>query len=1452
MIQTLAPKRLLFLLAFLGMTTLIMAQCVVTTISTPEAPGEIIFADDDFDYSSVEIVPSSVPANTSYGYLVTDQNYIVLEVILDSSPLDLSAYSDEDVIIVWGFNYTGTVLIMPGMSAFGMLSDGCFHISQNCIMIINDDGGGGGGDPCDGLVDGGTIATEDGETTVNITTVGDGVPDIVSVDSSGVNASASFTYIVTDGMGTILGIPPGDDVDVEGAGPGNCRIYGLSYTGNLTATVGQNLFTDLSDDCFDLSDNFVLTIRTNDGGGGGCTAEAGTLTADNATVTLSDADDVVSATPNGDQVVPAGYELLYVLTRDVNGEQRIFATSTTPSFVVTAPGDYRVHALVAETSDASNPDFLDLSVIQLGVTTATQVVNIIANNGLCADLDAEGAPTTVLPDPNCLADAGTSTPGESTVELGPEGTATISATGDGNQVVPAGYEQFFVLTTDPFFTILDINDTGVFTVDAAGTYTISIVVAETTDASSPDFIDLSVIEFGVTNGSDIIGIFETSGVCASIDLAGSVVTVTGEGGGGDDCDDQVEGGTVMIEGGGTTVTFNSVGDGIPDVVTLDSMGTNAMANFTYVVTDASGMILGVPPGDMVDVDGAGPGDCRVYGLSYTGNLTIMPMSGMMITGDLSDDCFDVSDNWVTTIRTTDGGGGGGLDATLFASSNTSGLVGIYGIDGTDIGAATVPAASTDSDGLYFDCDNSVLYQVDRTNNMVVAYSIMNGTNTVVGMSAGGNFSNGRGLTYSDGRIVVADDVDGANAFYVYSASDDGTSITLTNTYTVDINLWGLQAVGETLYAVSDNTNMVAVYNDFFDNDDGDVDADAMITVESLVRTHGIFYDVDNDIMFLTDVGSGMVDDDGAFVVVNNFTAAAADGTLSDDEQIRVEGAGTFLGNPVDIAYDPASMSIYIAERANGGGRILAFDMPTMDGAMAPYYDDDSFDGASAVWFADCDNGDNGGGSDDCEDQVEGGTVMIEGGGTTVTFNSVGDGIPDVVTLDSMGINAMANFTYVVTDASGMILGVPPGDMVDVDGAGPGDCRVYGLSYTGNLTIMPMSGMMITDDLSDDCFDVSDNWVTTIRTTDGGGGGGTCDADAGTVTATETDVDLDDTGMATISATADGNQVVPTDYEVTYVLTLEDGADLIIVDAATAPSFNVMMAGTYRIHVLVAETSDNTDANFFGLSQITFGTTTAAEVLMLISMNNICASLDPMGAAITVSDDGGFVCTADAGTLTAVESTVELEDGTAMISATLDGNQVIPMNYEIAYALTTGPDQMLVNLSITTPDFTVTAEGDYTIVTVIAEANDPTDPNFIDPFSLLQPGTTVQTFQDILATGICGAVDSIGATITVTDDTPGLQSTGVETVAELQVTAYPNPAVDQLTVDVSDWIASGSQSERITLRLLDATGQIVEVRRAVIGYGQTTLNFDLQGVERGSYFLQIMQRERTETIRVTKM
>ncbi|NQX91228.1 MAG: hypothetical protein HRT74_03680, partial [Flavobacteriales bacterium] len=78
----------------------------------------------------------------------------------------------------------------------------------------------------------------------------------------------------------------------------------------------------------------------------------------------------------------------------------------------------------------------------------------------------------------------------------------------------------------------------------------------------------------------------------------------------------------VAEGGeltGGPFEFNSVGDGEPDMLAAGSitLSGNQGENTQWIVTDDEGYNLGLPPmPGAVDFDGAGPGTCLVWHLSY--------------------------------------------------------------------------------------------------------------------------------------------------------------------------------------------------------------------------------------------------------------------------------------------------------------------------------------------------------------------------------------------------------------------------------------------------------------------------------------------------------------------------------------------------------------------------------------------------------------------------------------------------------------------------------------------------------------------------------------------------------------------------------------------------------------------------------------------------------------------
>lgn len=296
------------------------------------------------------------------------------------------------------------------------------------------------------------------------------------------------------------------------------------------------------------------------------------------------------------------------------------------------------------------------------------------------------------------------------------------------------------------------------------------------------------------------------------------------------------------------------------------------------------------------------------------------------------------------------------DARIFASTNTGSNFTIFDVsDASDVSRVVATTGSMDADGIFYDAYEDIVYQLSRTGSVVNAYpnvmDLTSDTTVTPAYSSTSDFTSGREIAVIGNTLVVVEDVDSMNQLLVYTITDG--AISLDRVYNVHFDLWGIHLVGHTLYAVQDKTNKLAVFYDFGSKPEGDLAADVSVAVEGIVRTHGLTYDAKNDIMVLTDIGDAMSDTDGAFHVIEHFSAKLYDagdqGTIALDDQTRVSGNKTYLGNPVDIALSVDEKKAYVAERANGGGRLLIFDYPSKSGNVKPLANLD-YAGASAVYL----------------------------------------------------------------------------------------------------------------------------------------------------------------------------------------------------------------------------------------------------------------------------------------------------------------------------------------------------------------------------------------------------------------------------------------------------------------------------------------------------------------------
>ena len=317
----------------------------------------------------------------------------------------------------------------------------------------------------------------------------------------------------------------------------------------------------------------------------------------------------------------------------------------------------------------------------------------------------------------------------------------------------------------------------------------------------------------------------------------------------------------------------------------------------------------------------------------------------------------------------------------------------------------------------------------------------------------------------------------------------------------------------------------------------------------------------------------------------------------------------------------------------------------------------------------------------------------------------------------------------------------------------------------------------------------------------------CTASAGTLSIDQNPVSLSG-GSAQISASTVTAPVVPDGYSVIYVLT--SGANLVIEQTSSTPSFTVNAAGNYTIHTLVY------DAATLDLSIIVPGTTTAGDVLPLFQENggDICASLDAVGASVTVEEED---CTASAGSLSIDQNPVALSGGSAQISASVVTAPTVPAGYQVVYVLTEDYQDLIIEQTSATPSFTVTSEGQYTIHTFVY------DPATFD-LSFIVPGSTsaLELLPLLQENGgdICASLDAIGAQVVVTNEPPTVITITPPTTINIDCTEELPTGDVTATTTCPDGVVNITESEEFTSMTCTGTFTFVRTFTATDNCGNT--------------------------------
>ncbi len=443
----------------------------------------------------------------------------------------------------------------------------------------------------------GNITTLDGESELSFC-VGDGGSDLVSFLLDEVSAS-KLAFLITEEDGTLVGAILDSEFDFEQAIGGSNRIYALAYTGNLAVLPGDNIFDadlSLSSDCWDLSETFILINKTKVDGGIIFTS----FGTDSLYVCAGDGENDVIAFGNGSFAPDADYT--YVLT-DVNNKVISVMENDSLDFEATGFSTLRVWGVsYTGTLDIGFGDDLENSVLSDGCyDLSTNVITIFQDMPSGGEIDYLGD-TEIL------------------VCVGHEDGQVAFST---SSTSISGY----------VYLLMDLDG-------------LIISVSE-----GP--VDMTIVEpgmyrvWGLSYTGDLLaapGLLATQVELASSCFEMSENFVLVEKG------EDVDGGVLSEEITGETVIYTCPGDGIADLVVVNTTSSDPTSHF--VITDDMGIVTHPQVfGNVIDFDAAPQTIARIYGVSLNGT-SLIEAGVNLLEDELSTACYTISENYIKVIPIT--------------------------------------------------------------------------------------------------------------------------------------------------------------------------------------------------------------------------------------------------------------------------------------------------------------------------------------------------------------------------------------------------------------------------------------------------------------------------------------------------------------------------------------------------------------------------------------------------------------------------------------------------------------------------------------------------------------------------------------------------------------------------------------------------------------------------------
>ncbi len=240
-----------------------MDSCQESATATTDWVSSVTVCPNDGEPDRVPLQNTLfVSAGDEYAYVVVDQNNLIVDVVFDDS------YNFEgsslETQFVFGFSYRGDLNYTVGSPMSSITATGCLIQSNSGLFLTVNKENCGQAFECFET----NTATTNWVSSVTICP-SDGEPDVIPfLNNQFIEPGPTYAFLLTDENLILQAVMQASSFDFEGSGTATQRVYGISFDGELNATIGASINTITATNCAILSDpTLFLTINK-----GGCAA----------------------------------------------------------------------------------------------------------------------------------------------------------------------------------------------------------------------------------------------------------------------------------------------------------------------------------------------------------------------------------------------------------------------------------------------------------------------------------------------------------------------------------------------------------------------------------------------------------------------------------------------------------------------------------------------------------------------------------------------------------------------------------------------------------------------------------------------------------------------------------------------------------------------------------------------------------------------------------------------------------------------------------------------------------------------------------------------------------------------------------------------------------------------------------------------------------------------------